>query len=83
MLFMEPALVYLPEKRLQKVGKLAGQGILSGRAPFVARMAPGLARRNRAPWPMGERSRLGSCLHSDSLNNRPVCWGRILQVRRE
>ena len=54
-IFLEPVLRHLPEKRLEKVGKLAVQGILGGQSPLVTQMARGVAREEKTVWPMAKR----------------------------
>ena len=54
-IFLEPVLRHLPEKRLEKVGKLAVQGILGGQSPLVTQMARGVAREEETVWPMAKR----------------------------
>jgi hypothetical protein len=54
-LFLEPVMMHLPEKRLRDVGKLAVQGVLSGRSPLVSQMARGAAREDETVWPTAKR----------------------------
>ena len=53
--FLEPVLICLPEKRLQKVGKLAVQGIIGGQSPLVTQMARGVVREEETIWPTAKR----------------------------
>ena len=54
-IFLESVLRHLPEKRLEKVGKLKVQGILGGQSPLVTQMARGVAREEETVWPMAKR----------------------------
>ena len=53
--FLEPVLMYLPEKRLREVGKLAVQGIIGGQSPLVTQIARGVLRDDETIWPMAKR----------------------------
>ena len=54
-LFLEPALMQLPEKRMQTIGKLAVQGVLGGQSPLVTQMARGVPREDETVWPTAKR----------------------------
>ena len=54
-LFLQPVLRRLPEKRLRAVGELAVQGILGSQSPLVTQMAWGVVREEETIWPAAKR----------------------------
>lgn len=53
--FLGPLTRQMPEKRLQKVARLAVQGIIAGQSPLVTKMAAGLVREDETVRPMARR----------------------------
>ena len=71
--FLEPVLMYLPEKRLREVGKLAVQGIIGGQSPLVTQIARGVLRDDETIWPMAKR--LYRFIWNDRFSHRDLLKG--------
>ena len=53
--FLAPMTALLPDRRLQRVVRLAVRGILAGETPVVTAMAQSVARTEADPWPAAKR----------------------------
>jgi hypothetical protein len=71
--FLEPVLLHLPEKRLQEIGRLAVQGVISGQSPVVTQMARGVRQEETAIWPMAKR--LYRFLWNERFSHRDLLKG--------
>jgi len=54
-MFLQPVTARLPDKRLRRTVELAVRGIVGGQSPLITNMARGVARDQRAIWPMAKR----------------------------
>ena len=53
--FLTPMTALVPDRRLQRVVRLAVRGILAGETPVVTAMAQSVARTEADPWPAAKR----------------------------
>src|ERR687885_2984325 len=53
--FLPPLTALVPDRRLQRVVRLAVRGILAGETPVVTAMAHSVARTDARPWAAAKR----------------------------